>query len=55
MLGDLNFFANPHQENKQDILKSLNELNLKKQEDQGLLEFYKAKGMRQSILIHRHN
>ena len=46
VLGDVNFFANPHQENKLGIIKNLNELNLKKQEDQGLLEFYKAKGMR---------
>lgn len=41
-LGDLSFFGSAA---STGILRSLNELGRVKQDQQGLLEFYKAKGM----------
>lgn len=49
VLGDLNFFAG--EGNKSGILTNLNELHRIKQDEQGLLEFYKAKGMRPSLFL----
>ena len=51
MLGDLNFFIADR--GKSGIVKDLRELSRIKQDEQGLLAFFKAKGMRPSLSLKR--
>ena len=51
ILGDLNFFIADR--GKSGIVKDLRELSRIKQDEQGLLAFYKAKGMRPSLNMKR--
>ena len=47
MIGSVDFCGSKG--NTSDILSNLNELQKMKNDDQGLLEFYKTKGMRTSL------